>query len=64
VDKSDLIMLLLPVVLIQLILMATALTYLFRMDSARGKKWVWVPVIVLVNIVGPILFFAFGRKEN
>ncbi|WP_239618442.1 PLD nuclease N-terminal domain-containing protein [Cohnella mopanensis] len=63
-DKSDLLMILLPVVLIQLILMVTALTFLFRMDSVRGKKWVWVPVIVLVNIVGPILFFAFGRKES
>ncbi|QMV41029.1 PLDc N-terminal domain-containing protein [Cohnella cholangitidis] len=63
-DKLDLLKILLPVVLIQLILLVTALTYLFRMDSVRGKKWVWVLVIVLVNIVGPILFFAFGRKER
>lgn len=63
-DKSDLIMVLLPVFFIQLILMATALTYLYRASSVRGKKWVWVLVIIFVNIIGPILFFAFGRKEN
>ena len=63
-DKSDLLRLLIPVLFIQLILMVTALVYLYRANSVRGNKWIWVLVIVFANIVGPILFFAFGRKES
>ncbi|BBI35257.1 PLD nuclease N-terminal domain-containing protein [Cohnella abietis] len=62
--NDKLIMLLLPVLVIQLILMVTALRYLYRASSVRGNKWVWVLVIVLFNIVGPIVFFAFARREN
>ncbi|WP_256761246.1 PLD nuclease N-terminal domain-containing protein [Cohnella sp. WQ 127256] len=63
-DKSQLIMLLLPVIMIQIILMVTALTYLYRAKSVRGKKWIWALVIVFLNIVGSILFFAVGRRES
>jgi hypothetical protein len=27
-----------------------------------GNKWVWAAIIVLVNLVGPILYLAVGRK--
>lgn len=63
-DKSQLIMLLLPVIMIQIILMVTALIYLYRAKSVRGKKWIWALVIVFLNIVGSILFFAVGRRES
>ncbi|XID95901.1 PLDc N-terminal domain-containing protein [Paenibacillaceae bacterium WGS1546] len=64
-SKPELIKLLLPLIAIQLVLMITALIYLYRAKSVRGNnKWLWVPIIVIVNIVGPVLFFAFGRKED
>ncbi|MFC5406895.1 PLDc N-terminal domain-containing protein [Cohnella soli] len=61
---SKLLMLLLPIAVIQIVLMATALTVLYRAKSVRWNKWVWVFIIVCLNIVGPILFFSLGRKEN
>ncbi|WP_349897268.1 PLD nuclease N-terminal domain-containing protein [Parafrigoribacterium soli] len=29
---------------------------------ALGNKWVWVAIIILLNVIGPILYFAIGRK--
>ena len=33
-------------------------------DQIRGPKWLWVPVIALVNSAGvvPISYFLFGRR--
>jgi hypothetical protein len=56
--------LLIPVVLIELALMITALVDLIRRQQTRGPKWAWVLVIVLINLLGPIIYFIAGRKED
>ena len=56
--------LLIPVVLIELGLMVTALVDLVRRAQTRGPKWVWALVIVLINFIGPIVYFVAGRKEE
>ena len=56
--------LLIPVVLIELGLMVTALVDLIRRAQTRGPKWVWVLVIVLINFIGPIIYFVAGRLEE
>jgi hypothetical protein len=56
--------LLIPVVLIELALMITALVDLVRRAQTRGPKWIWALVIVLVNFIGPIIYFVAGRKEE
>jgi len=55
---------LVPVIIIQLILMITALMDLVRRPRTRGPKWVWGIIIVLVNIFGPIIYFLVGRLEE
>ncbi|MEZ4592057.1 MAG: PLD nuclease N-terminal domain-containing protein [Chloroflexota bacterium] len=52
-----------PIFLIQLALIAFALLDLSRRDSTRGPKWVWVLVILFVNMIGPIIYFLLGRDE-
>ncbi len=56
--------LLIPVVLIELGLMVTALVDLIRRSQTRGPKWAWALVIVLINFIGPIIYFIVGRKEE
>ena len=56
--------LLIPVVLIELALLITALVDLIRREKTRGPKWAWVLVIVLINFIGPIIYFVAGRKEE
>lgn len=58
--------LLAPVVVIQLGLMLAALLDLEPEDRRvrGGSKLLWALVIVLVNIIGPILYFTIGRDEG
>jgi hypothetical protein len=44
--------------------MVIALVDLIRRSRTRGPKWVWVLVIVLINFIGPIIYFVVGRLEE
>jgi uncharacterized membrane protein YhaH (DUF805 family) len=55
---------LIPVLIILLVLMISALVDLIRREHTRGPKWVWVLVILFVNYIGPIIYFVAGRKEE
>jgi Phospholipase_D-nuclease N-terminal len=55
---------LIPVLIIQLVLMISALVDLIRREHTRGPKWVWVLVIVFINYIGPIIYFVAGRQEE
>lgn len=56
--------LLLPLIVIQLVLMIAALIDLLRRQQPRGPKWVWVLVILFVNMIGPIIYFLVGRGDE
>jgi hypothetical protein len=58
-----LIPLLAPLLLIQLTLMIAALVDWARRERTRGPKWIWLPVIVLVSMIGPLIYFFIGREE-
>ena len=56
---------LLPIILIQVILMITALVHVLRHPHYRfGNKVIWILVVAFVQIVGPVVYFAFGRGEE
>jgi len=50
------------------ILKATALIDIKRRPASqiRGPKWLWAPVVALVNSAGlvPISYFLFGRRPR
>jgi hypothetical protein len=56
---------LIPLIVIQVVLLGLAIYDLFRED--RRVRWfskpVWACIIVLVNIVGPLLYFFLGRED-
>jgi len=56
--------LLIPLVLLELGLMVAALLDLTKREQTRGPKWMWVLIVVLVNMVGPIAYFLVGRLEE
>jgi len=51
--------------LVQLGLLSAALADLRRRDPAqvRGPRWVW-GLASLINFVGPISYFVFGRRPR
>jgi hypothetical protein len=55
---------LIPVLLLQLALMTVALIDLIRRPATNGPKWLWVLVIILINMIGPIIYFLAGRREE
>jgi len=55
--------LILPLLIIQFILLIVAIIDLIRVPETNGPKWMWAVIIVIVNIVGPIAYFIFGRRQ-
>lgn len=53
-----------PILIIQFGLQILALIDLYRQPTVRGPKWVWVLIIILGELLGPILYFFIGRKET
>jgi hypothetical protein len=60
---NELLPFLIPVILLQLALMAVALVDLVRRKRTRGPKWAWALVIVFLNLIGPVVYLLFGREE-
>lgn len=53
------------IALIQISLYVFALIDLYRRPVAQvalGNKWIWVAIILLVNIIGALLYLAVGRR--
>ena len=56
--------LLIPVLILELGLMAAALLDLAKRTRTQGPKWVWALVIVFVNLIGPVMYFVAGRGDE
>jgi hypothetical protein len=54
----------LPIIAIELILLIMALVDCIRAEQTNGPKWLWILVIVLIEILGPVFYFVFGRKNR
>ncbi len=53
-----------PLFLIEIGLMVIALLDIVRRERVRGgNKVVWILVVVLIGVVGPIAYLLFGRQE-
>ena len=63
-DWSKLLPLLIPILIIQIGLQIYALIDLSRQEQVRGSKLLWVLIIILGEIIGPIIYFIFARKEE
>jgi hypothetical protein len=57
---------LVPLIVLQLVLVAVGLYDLTRPERrVKGdSKWAWALVIVFVNLLGPLIYFLFGREDT
>ncbi len=62
-EFSEFLPFIIPLVLLQLTLMIVALVDLIRREKTHGPKWIWALVIILGEIIGPVIYLIFGRKD-
>lgn len=56
---------LIPLIIAKLVLAITALVHVLRHPNYRfGTKVLWIPVVLLVQFIGPALYFALGRGDD
>jgi hypothetical protein len=65
VNETQILLLLLPLIVVQLGLMAFALRDLFVPGRVvvGGSKPIWAIFIVLGELVGPLVYFLVGRRD-
>jgi hypothetical protein len=63
---DEILPLLIPLIVVQLALMAFGLFDLARPERRvkGGSKLVWGLVIVFGQLLGPLVYFLFGREED
>jgi hypothetical protein len=57
---------LVPLIVLQLVLLVVALYDLTRPERrVKGdSKVVWALIIIFVNLIGPLIYFLFGREDT
>jgi len=56
---------LIPIIIIELALAITALIHVLKHPNYRfGNKVLWIFIVLLIQIIGPIVYFIFGRGEE
>lgn len=57
--------LLVPVLLIDIALAVTAVRHVLRHPRYRfGNKAMWLVIVGILLLFGPIIYFVFGKGEN
>ncbi|QUW20819.1 PLDc N-terminal domain-containing protein [Sporosarcina sp. Marseille-Q4063] len=56
--------LILPILVLQVILQVIALIDVIRNKRTNGPYMMWIFIIILGNIIGSIIYFVFGRKND
>ena len=62
---SELLPLLIPLLILQLALVGFGLRDLLKPERRvrGGNKLVWALVIIIINLIGPLVYFFVGREE-
>lgn len=53
---------LIPLLLLQLVMVIVALINLLKKELPLKDKIIWLIVIICVQIIGPVIYFAVGSK--
>ena len=64
IDIGQLLLLLIPIIIIQLVLVIIALWDLIKREKTKGPKWLWAVIILVVNFFGPIIYLVIGREDE
>ncbi|MCL2840434.1 MAG: PLDc N-terminal domain-containing protein [Defluviitaleaceae bacterium] len=62
---SLLILILIPIAILTIALMIAAIVSIAKKPNIPGNsdKTVWLLIVILINIIGPIIYFAVGSSK-
>ncbi|WP_280739371.1 MULTISPECIES: PLD nuclease N-terminal domain-containing protein [unclassified Enterococcus] len=56
---------LIPLIILQFGLGIYAVIDILRQKSYKiGNRVIWIPVVLLLSIIGPVLYFVFGKEKD
>jgi hypothetical protein len=56
---------LIPVIIVEAVLLITALVHVLRHNTYRfGNKVMWAIIVVVFQIIGPVVYFVLGRGDE
>lgn len=56
---------LIPLIIAEFVLAITALVHVVKHPNYRfGNKVMWIFVVLLLQIIGPVVYFLIGRGEE
>ena len=65
IDLSGLLPILIPLIIIQLGLTVAALVHILTHKTYKtGTRAMWVIISLLINTIGPVLYFILGRSDE
>jgi hypothetical protein len=64
-DLKELLPIVAPILIIQLLLTVAAVVHILRHKQYRiGNRVIWLLVAILLHTIGPILYFVMGRERD
>jgi len=62
ISIGRLLLILSPLIIINLILVVAAILSIARKALPWGQKWLWLVLVLAVDLIGPIVYFAVGSN--
>lgn len=54
-----------PLIILELALLITAVRHVLKHPNYRfGNKAFWLVIVIVFQIIGPVIYFVFGRGES
>lgn len=66
-NSKDIFVLIFPLIIVQLGLQIAALVNMLKRDASQirwNNKIAWALIIIFGEVIGPIVYFVFGRIEG
>ncbi len=64
IDIAQLLAMLSPLIALQVGLAVFCVVKVVRQGTANLNKALWIGIVVVVNLLGPVAFLAFGRRKD
>lgn len=61
---TEIVLMLLPLIAIQLGLMVFCLVKIFKEGVANLSKGLWAVIVICINLLGPAIFLIVGRRKD